>query len=106
MYLTNNMIQALVAIGAFLVGAYSIKLTMGRNSKQDIDKRIDEENKRTEVMTTISVKLDNINTNVNNLANDVKDLKNDMKNQDNRLVKVEESVSFAHERIDKIEDKK
>lgn len=105
MYLTNNVIQILVAIGGFIVGVYSIKLTTKKDSKQDIDKKIQEENKRTEVMTTISVKLDNISNNVSNLTFDVKDLKNDIKNQDSRLVKVEESVNFAHERIDKLEDK-
>ncbi|AVK50684.1 hypothetical protein AXY43_23175 [Clostridium sp. MF28] len=103
MYLTNNVIQILVAIGSCLTGVFVARLTMKRDSKADIDKKIEEEKKNTEVMTTISIKLDNINNNVSNLTFDVKDLKNDIKNQDSRLVKVEEGVQFAHERLDKIE---
>lgn len=103
MYLTNNVIQILVAIGSFCVGIYGARLMFKRDNKADIDKRIQDEKKNTEVMTTISIKLDNINNNVSNLTFDVKDLKNDIKNQDSRLVKVEEGVQFAHERLDKIE---
>lgn len=105
MYLTNNVIQIIVAVGSFIVGVYGARLIAKKDNKADIDKKIEDENKRTEVMTTISVKLDNISNNVSNLTFDIKDLKNDIKNQDSRLVKVEEGVQFAHERLDKIEDK-
>lgn len=105
MYLTNNAIQIIVAVGSFCIGVYGARLMFKRDSKAEIDKKIEDENKRTEVMTTISVKLDNISNNVNNLTFDIKDLKNDIKNQDTRLTKVEEGVQFAHERLDKMEDK-
>lgn len=111
MYITNNIMQIAIAIaiaiaiGGILVGGYGTILVLKRDNKDSIDKRIADENKRTETMTTISVKLDAISNNVKDLTFDIKDLKNDIKNQDTRLVKVEESVAFAHERLDKIEEK-
>ena len=76
-------------------GLYQGISNLKRNEKTDIEKD------RTE-MTTVIVKLENINTGVTEIKHEMTNIKNDVKESRERIIKLEESVKQAHKRLDEI----
>lgn len=66
--------------------------------------RHDDQQQATE-LTTLLVKIENINNGINEIKSDVRGMRTDIQEVRERLVKVEQSVSTAHSRIDKLEGK-
>ena len=66
--------------------------------------RHDDQREATE-LTTLLVKIENINNGINEIKSDVRGMRMDIQEVRERLVKVEQSVSTAHSRIDKLEGK-
>lgn len=56
-------------------------------------------------MTTLIVKLENINNGVNEIKSDMRSMKSDIQDLRDRLIIVEQSAKSAHHRIDTIERK-
>lgn len=71
---------------------------MRRNQNQDASKDATE-------MTTVIVKLENINNGVTEIKSELNSVKTDIKESRERLIKVEESVKQAHKRIDEMAKK-
>ena len=82
-------ITQLVSVLSFLVAAFALARNLKLDTKSD----------QTE-LTTVIVKLENINDNIKEVKNDMKDVKNDMDKIKERLTAVEASVKSAHKRID------
>ena len=68
-------------------------------------KRNDKHETKTDAseMTTVIVKLENINNGVTEIKSELKTVKSDIKEDHERIVRVEESTKQAHKRIDTIE---
>lgn len=86
-----TLISVLSLIIAAIVGISSVK----RNRTSD-DRREASE------MTTLIVKLENIADGVNEIKADMRNVKSDIQELRERLIKVEQSTSSAHKRIDDI----
>lgn len=79
---------------AAVVGIISIK----RNQTDDDKKEASE-------MTTLIVKLENINNGVNEIKSDMRNMRNDIQDLRDRLIIVEQSTKSAHHRLDGLEGK-
>lgn len=77
---------------------YAGVANMRRNQNQDASKDATE-------MTTVIVKLENINNGVTEIKSELNSVKTDIKESRERLIKVEESVKQAHKRIDEMAKK-
>ena len=51
-------------------------------------------------MTTLIVKLENINNGVNEIKSDMRNMRNDIQDLRDRLIIVEQSTKSAHHRLD------
>lgn len=56
-------------------------------------------------LTTLIVKLENINEGINEIKSEMRNMKNDIQDLRDRLIIVEQSVKSAHHRIDTIGSK-
>lgn len=56
-------------------------------------------------LTTLIVKLENINEGINEIKSEMRNMKNDIQDLRDRLIIVEQSVKSAHHRIDTINSK-
>lgn len=63
------------------------------------NKTTDDQREATE-MTTLIVKLENINAGVNEIKSDLRNVKNDIQDLRDRLIVVEQSTKSAHHRLD------
>ena len=77
-------------------GIYAGVVNLKRN------KKIDDKKDATE-MTTVIVKLENINNGITEIKSEMTNVKNDIRESRERLIKVEESAKQAHKRIDALE---
>ena len=75
-------------------------LTSNRRNKKTDDQREASE------MTTLIVKLENINNGVNEIKSDMRNMRNDIQDLRDRLIIVEQSTKSAHHRLDGLEGKK
>ena len=66
--------------------------------------RHDDQQQATE-LTTLLVKIENINNGINEIKSDVRNMRNDIQDVRERLVMVEQSVKSAHHRLDSLEGK-
>lgn len=74
---------------AVVVGVSSVR----RNQATDDKKEASE-------MTTLIVKLENINNGVNEIKSDMRNMRNDIQDLRDRLIIVEQSTKSAHHRLD------
>lgn len=63
------------------------------------NKATDDRNEASE-MTTLIVKLENINNGVNEIKSDMRNMRNDIQDLRDRLIIVEQSTKSAHHRLD------
>lgn len=87
-------ISILSLIVAAIVGFTSVKRNQNRDSRQAAAE-----------MTTVIVKLENINTSVTEIKADVRNQRTDMQDLRDRLIICEQSAKSAHRRLDVIEGK-
>lgn len=90
----STFLSVLSVIIAGIVAATNIK----RNSSQD--NRQDASN-----LTTLIVKLENINEGINEIKSDMRNMKNDIQDLRDRLIIAEQAVKSAQHRIDVLEGK-
>lgn len=76
-----------------------------RNNVADVDKRIQEAEKRTERDTAIQGSLNTIQSTVVDIKNDQQNIQKSVEEINTRLVIVEQSTKSAHRRIDRMEGK-
>lgn len=55
-------------------------------------------------LTTVIVKLENINNGISEIKAEIKNIKTETKENREKLIRLEESVKSAHKRLDKLED--
>jgi septal ring factor EnvC (AmiA/AmiB activator) len=84
-------ITQLVSVLSFLVAAFALARNLKLDTKSD----------QTE-LTTVIVKLENINDNIKEVKVDMKDIISDMDKVKERLTAVEASAKSAHKRIDNL----
>ena len=89
------LISALSLIVAIIVAVTNIR----RNTSAD-DKQQSAE------MTTVIVKLENINTGINEIKADVRNVKSEVQELRERIVVVEQSAKSLHKRVDSLEQHK
>ena len=77
-----------------------VAITSIRRNKSTDDK------KEASEMTTLIVKLENINNGVNEIKSDMRNMRNDIQDLRDRLIIVEQSTKSAHRRLDGLEGKK
>lgn len=77
-----------------------VAITSIRRNKSTDDK------KEASEMTTLIVKLENINNGVNEIKSDMRNMRNDIQDLRDRLIIVEQSTKSAHHRLDGLEGKK
>ena len=65
-----------------------------------------DDKKEASEMTTLIVKLENINNGVNEIKSDMRNMRNDIQDLRDRLIIVEQSTKSAHHRLDGLEGKK
>lgn len=64
-----------------------------------------DDRKEASEMTTLIVKLENINNGVNEIKSDMRNMRNDIQDLRDRLIIVEQSTKSAHHRLDGLEGK-
>ena len=84
-------ITQLVSILSLLIAAFALARNLKLDTKSD----------QTE-LTTVIVKLENINDNIKEVKIDMKDIISDMDKVKERLTAVEASAKSAHKRIDSL----
>ena len=85
------LISVLSLIVAAVVGISGVKRNRTSDERRDVSE-----------MTTLIVKLENIADGVNEIKSDMRNVKSDVQELRERLIKVEQSTSSAHKRIDDI----
>lgn len=91
----GNIISILSLVVAGIVCFTNIR----RNNAADDKKQSSE-------MTTVIVKLENINTGINEIKADVRNVKNEVQELRERIVVVEQSSKSLHKRVDHLENTK
>ena len=89
------LISILSLIVASIVGFTNLR----RNSSAD-------DKKQSAEMTTVIVKLENINTGINEIKADVRNVKSEVQELRERIVVVEQSTKSLHKRVDEIKEEK
>lgn len=82
-------VSILSLIVSAIVGFSTIKSRNSSDTKQE-----------TTQLTTLIVKLENINDGVNEIKADMRNMKDDVRELRDRVIKVEESTKSAHRRLD------
>lgn len=88
-------VSILIAFLSLCVAGVVAVTSIRRNKATDDKKEASE-------MTTLIVKLENINNGVNEIKSDMRNMKNDIQDVRERLVIVEQSTKSAHKRLDDI----
>jgi len=88
-------VMSLITVASVLFGIYSGLKNNKRADTSEIEARAKEQ-------ATVNVKLDNIGSDCRDIKQDIGTVKKDVMALSERLVKVEQSVSSAHKRIDEI----
>ena len=88
-------ISILSLIVASIVGFTNLR----RNNSAD-------DKKQSAEMTTVIVKLENINTGINEIKADVRNVKSEVQELRERIVVVEQSTKSLHKRVDEIKEEK
>lgn len=88
------LISVLSLLVAAAVGISSIKRNKSSDDRQEASE-----------MTTLIVKLENINNGVNEIKSDMRNMRSDIQDLRDRLIIVEQSTKSAHHRLDSIEGK-
>lgn len=88
----------LLSIAALAISAIVCFTNLRRNNRHDDKQEAIE-------LTTLLVKIENINNGINEIKSDVRNMRADIQEVRERLVTVEQSVKSAHHRLDKIEGK-
>lgn len=83
------LISAFSLIVAIAVAIYNIRRGNSSNDKQEASQ-----------ITTLIVKLENINDGINEIKSDMKSVRTDMQELRDRVVIVEQSTKSAHHRLD------
>lgn len=65
----------------------------------------DDDKKEASEMTTLIVKLENINNGVNEIKSDMRNMRSDIQDLRDRLIIVEQSTKSAHHRLDGLKEK-
>ena len=89
------LISILSLIVASIVGFTNLR----RNNSAD-------DKKQSAEMTTVIVKLENINTGINEIKADVRNVKSEVQELRERIVVVEQSTKSLHKREDEIKEEK
>lgn len=89
------LISILSLIVASIVGFTNLR----RNNSAD-------DKKQSAEMTTVIVKLENINTGINEIKADVRNVKSEVQELRERIVVVEQSTKSLHKRVDEIKEEK
>ena len=89
------LISILSLIVASIVGFTNLR----RNNSAD-------DKKQSAEMTTVIVKLENINTGINEIKADVRNVKSEVQELRERIVVVEQSAKSLHKRVDEIKEEK
>lgn len=94
----GNVIGYVISILSLLVAGIVGFSNTRRNTSAD-------DKKQSAEMTTVIVKLENINTGINEIKADVRNVKNEVQELRERIVVVEQSAKSLHKRVDDIEHK-
>ena len=83
-----------------LIVASIVAITNLRRNNSADDK------KQSAEMTTVIVKLENINTGINEIKADVRNVKSEVQELRERIVVVEQSTKSLHKRVDEMKEEK
>lgn len=89
-------VPTLISFLSLCVAGISVVVTMKRNKSK-------EDRQEASEMTTLIVKLENINNGVNEIKSDMRNMRNDIQDLRDRLIITEQSVKSAHHRLDTLE---
>lgn len=89
----------LISIVSVIFGVYSAFVNIKRNENSDVKKDASE-------MTTVIVKLENINTGITEIKSELSNVKSDIKDDREKIIRIEESLKSAWKRIETIEGNK
>lgn len=88
-----------ISILSLIVASIVAFTNLRRNNSAD-------DKKQSAEMTTVIVKLDNINTGINEIKADVRNVKSEVQELRERIVVVEQSTKSLHKRVDEIKEEK
>ena len=91
----STFLSILSVIIAGIVAATNIKRNNSQDNRQDASN-----------LTTLIVKLENINEGINEIKSDMRNMKNDIQDLRDRLIIAEQAVKSAQHRIDALEGDK
>lgn len=89
-------IAVILPIAALVVSAIATFTNLRRNRAHD-------DRQEASSLTTLLVKIENINNGINEIKSDMRGVRADIQDVRERLVLVEQSVKSAHHRIDTLE---
>lgn len=89
----------LISILSLMVASIVGFTNLRRNNSAD-------DKKQSAEMTTVIVKLENINTGINEIKADVRNVKSEVQELRERIVVVEQSTKSLHKRVDEIKEEK
>lgn len=98
-------IGLLISIFGALLAFLGYLLNKNKVNKEKLDKSVSEEKERTQVLTTINVKLDNIGQHVGEIRLDNKEISKNVTDLSNRMSLVEQKIQNHDKRLDKLEDR-
>ena len=87
----------LISILSLIVASIVAFTNFRRNNSAD-------DKKQSAEMTTVIVKLENINTGINEIKADVRNVKSEVQELRERIVVVEQSAKSLHKRVDEIKE--
>ena len=89
----------LISILSLIVASIVAFTNLRRNNSAD-------DKKQSAEMTTVIVKLENINTGINEIKADVRNVKSEVQELRERIVVVEQSTKSLHKRVDEMKEEK
>ena len=89
----------LISILSLIVASIVCFTNLRRNNSAD-------DKKQSAEMTTVIVKLENINTGINEIKADVRNVKSEVQELRERIVVVEQSTKSLHKRVDEMKEEK
>ena len=97
--MTGAELSYLISILSLIVASIVGFTNLRRNNSAD-------DKKQSAEMTTVIVKLENINTGINEIKADVRNVKSEVQELRERIVVVEQSTKSLHKRVDEIKEEK
>lgn len=95
---TSVDLSILISVVSVVIAAVVAVTTIRRNNTTD-------DRQEASNLTTLIVKLENINDGVNEIKSDMRNMKSDIQDLRDRLIRVEQSDKSAHHRLDTLEGK-